>query len=168
MKEMQHESITAGDNVLLADWNKLTGIKNVAKNNICVKLYNLCESPKGSAFHQLQQFRKMVPDLIKAYCEASELNQNFSKQFDRILEKTEKNKNKRWTEEEENWLIDLVVNDTPIIDISTAMGRSPSAIKSKVSNLVGLKRISQNIAGKFFGTINGEEVTGLIKGTVCK
>ena len=168
MKDMQYESVFAEKNVLMLDYNKLTGCKNTAKNNACVKLYKLCTVPKGSTFHQLQQFRKLVPDLIHAYCELFELLNASVEQIERVNTESEINKNKRWTDEEENLLIELVVSDTPILEISTIMGRSASAITSKVSKLVGLERISQKLAGKFFGTINGEEVSGEIKGTVQK
>ncbi len=168
MKEIQKESVMLGNNVLLVDYNKLTGTKEVTKNNICVKLQELCIAPKGTAFHQLQQFRRMVPVLIKAYCEQFEINTAAVEEIERINARVEKNKNKRWSTEEENYLIDLIVKDVPIVEISTILGRSASAITTKVSSLVGLQRLSQNVAGKFFGTINGEEISGVIKGTVQK
>ena len=168
MKDVQYESVMEEKNVLMLDYNKLTGCKNTAKNNACVKLYELCTVPKGSAFHQLQQFRKLVPDLIKAYRELFEMLNASVEQIDRVNANSEINKNRRWSEKEENLLIELVVSDTPVLEISTIMGRSASAITSKVSKLVGMERISQKVAGKFFGTINGEEISGEIKGTVQK
>lgn len=165
---MENKSIMADNGTLLVHKDRMTGTKYVEDNNVVRHLRILCTSPKGSAFHQLQQFRKLVPELIKAYYEQNELALSSVKQLDRVLMKSEQNKGRRWTEEEENWLIDLVVSDTPILEISTIMGRSATSITSKVSKLVGLQRISQNVAGKFFGTINGEEISGIIKGTVQK
>jgi hypothetical protein len=165
---VREDTIFVGNGTLLVNKDKMTGTKYVEDNNVVVKLRILCTTPKGSAFQQLQQFRKLVPELIKAYYEQNELACGGKKQLDRVIANTEQNRGRRWTEEEENWLIDLVVSDTPILEISTIMGRSASAITNKVSKLVGLQRISQQIAGKFFGTINGETVVGEIEGTVQK
>ena len=165
---MGNKSILADKGTLLVYADRITGINNVVDNRIRSQLMNLCTTPKGSAFHQLQQFRKLVPELLKAYSELVEVAGASVKQLERACAKSEQNKNRRWTEEEDHWLIDMVVQDTPAIEIATTMGRSVTAIKSRVSKLVGLQRISQNIAGKFFGTINGEKISGIIEGTVQK
>ena len=76
--------------------------------------------------------------------------------------------NKRWTDEEDALLVDLVANGTPDVLVSNVMGRSVSSCKTRVSKLVGIGRITQDVAGYFIGSIDGDHIEGKIDGTVTK
>lgn len=47
-------------------------------------------------------------------------------------------------------------------------GRSAGAIATRVSYLVGIKKVSEEVAGKFVGYLDGKHVEGVINGTVRK
>ena len=90
-------------------------------------------------------------------------------QIDRCTEVDYDRGNKRWTNEEDETLINLVCEGkTNIHKISTILGRSPGAIQTHISYLVGRKRITQEVAGKFIGFINGITAEAEICGTVYK
>lgn len=65
-------------------------------------------------------------------------------------------------------LIEEVCGDTSIHELSLMFGRTPSSIKTRVSTLVGLERISQEVAGRFIGKINGDDANADIEGIVLK
>ena len=52
--------------------------------------------------------------------------------------------------------------------VASLFGRTPSAIASRVSYLVGIERVSQEIAGRFVGTLNGQHIHGMIDGELQK
>ena len=126
------------------------------------------ERPK-SLIAEIATYRKYVPVLIKAYCKQSEWLKKATMQIDRCTDIEYDRGNRRWTSEEDETLISLVCEGKYNIHmISTMIGRSPAAITSHISVLVGRKRLTQEVAGKFIGTINGESAQGEIVGTVYK
>lgn len=76
------------------------------------------------------------------------------------------NARKRWSKEEDDLLIDLVVQGESEVVISTTLGRSVSACKTRCSTLVGIGRTTVEVAGYFIGQLNGENVDGMIHGHV--
>lgn len=168
--EKKKRNFEAVEGTTLVNYSEITAaFRKLKESDAVMKLTVLCMQPKGSAFHQLQQFRKLVPELINAYTALWETQDALLEEFDRMCAKTQANKNKRWTKEQEECLVELVCrgNLSPV-EISATMGRSVTAISTKVSDLVGVSRISQNVAGQFFGKINGEQTSGIIEGVVQK
>ena len=77
--------------------------------------------------------------------------------------------NKRWTQADDEQLIEYVASgDFSMGAIASMFGRTPSAISARVTKLVGVGKISQEIAGRFIGTLNGEHVVGIIDGELTK
>lgn len=81
---------------------------------------------------------------------------------------SEENTNRQWTSEEDEELIECVCEDMPEVFLAAKFKRTPGSIKTRVSTLVGRKRISQKVAGKFIGEINGEKSEAKLNGTVYK
>lgn len=127
-----------------------------------------CERPKN-ILAELNIYRKYVHILVNAYIELSDGLKKATMQIDRCTEVDYDRGNKRWTNEEDETLINLVCEGkTNIHKISTILGRSPGAIQTHISYLVGRKRITQEVAGKFIGFINGITAEAEICGTVYK
>lgn len=77
--------------------------------------------------------------------------------------------NKRWSREEDEEIIDRVYEGKMNIhQLSTIFGRSPGAIKTHISELVGRERLSVAVVGRFIGTIDGVSADSDIRGTVFK
>lgn len=152
----------AGVNVTFAD--------DLMSKNDFQKAYKVLKdlgSEKNNVSKELLAYRKYVPMILQAMEQMQEINRRLSKSFERIETDSEEKSGQRWTPEEDEMLIELVTDSKwSTIEISTTLGRTVPAIKSRVSKLVGLKRISQEVAGRFIGTINGNDVEGTISGTV--
>lgn len=54
------------------------------------------------------------------------------------------NRRKKWTKEEENTLIDLLKNDKSLNECSYNIGRTISAIKSRIEEIIYKKNINEN------------------------
>lgn len=134
-------------------------------------LVNLDKAVASSSnmLEELKIYRKYVPELIKDYRRMIKINRNLLRMAKRLRTDSEAKKYKRWTNVEDNELIELVCNqDLTILDVSLTMGRTVPAIKTRVSKLVGLKRLSQEVAGKFIGNINGNHTECVLEGTLYK
>lgn len=141
---------------------------NELLNAMCRVSSALYQRPK-SIVVELQTYRKHVPTLLQGLINYSKWINVLTQQNARLSEIDYEKSNKRWTPDEDNKLIEIICGERENIHTISAMfGRSPSAIKSRITYLVGVKRLSQSVVGKFIGTINDEEVEGEIKGIVKK
>lgn len=123
---------------------------------------------KPNVSKELLTYRKYVPVLLR-YCEFLDKFSNVTvKTMQRIESDCEERKYERWTEEEDAALIELICSDRTIIEVSAALGRTVASIKTRVSKLVGIRRISQDVAGRFVGTADGQIVDLQINGTLYK
>lgn len=128
----------------------------------------ISQHPK-SIVQELQIYRKYIPIILEACFIQTEGLKKVGMQLDRCTNISYDRSNKRWSKDEDETLIDQVCEGkSNIHQLSTMFGRSPGAIQVHISELVGRKRLSQEIAGKFIGKINGEVTEAEICGTVYK
>lgn len=135
---------------------ELTRLRNNKPKNVVLELV---------AYKKLAKNFYRYLDMFEMYKEIADAA------IERLLaqgENTALHNRKKWTKEEEELLIESVCDDVSISDLAFLFGRTPGAISSKISELVGLKRLSQDVVGKFIGTFDGKRVEGDIKGTVIK
>ncbi len=157
------------NDILLAAVADVKKYKRSEIEPILNKLYCLCVQPKGNAFNQLQQFRKYVPILIDAYIFLNKFSVCAAKSTDDSKSNIERNRNKRWTKEDDETLIEYVCSsDESIASVAKIFGRSPASVQSRITKLVGIERLSKEVAGRFLGTIDGHQISGDIKGIVSK
>ena len=137
--------------------------------NAARQLTHICTKRPKSIVVEVNIFRKYVPILIAGYIKQSEGFRKACMQINRCTEIEYDRSNKHWTKEEDETLIELVCEGKDNIhQLSTIFGRSPGAIKTHISDLVGRRRLTQEVAGRFIGTINGETSEAVICGTVHK
>ena len=133
---------------------------------IVMKISELQGCPNKNAFIQLREWKKLGDEMI-AYIEAvSRYLEVSSSHWDRLVTDSSEKKYRRWTKEEDEMLIELVCSGVSQAELSSSMGRTIPAIKTRVSKLVGDKRISKKVAGLFLGTFNGQYVEGTVNGEV--
>lgn len=156
------------DNIgaIMFDVNPMDRAKEKVLEALRVLVPMMQQRPKLAK--ELGAYRRYVPALIEYIDYQNKINNGYTRTFDRYESASAERNYARWTEKEDELLIELVCSDSSLLSVSTTMGRSPSSIKTRVSKLVGLKRISQEIAGKFIGTIDGEYVEGIAEGTLYK
>lgn len=75
---------------------------------------------------------------------------------------------KRWLDDEDILLIERVAAGDSIQKIANTFGRTPLAVSGRVSHLVGIKRITEEIAGRIEGYLNGTEIEGVFVGRIRK
>jgi len=128
----------------------------------------LNERPK-SIVVELNVYRKYCPIVIDQLIHLTEVNKAAVKEADRVYNKINTQSHKRWTKEQDLALIDYVCQDgVNMAQVAAAFGRTPEAIKSRITYLVGVKKLSQAIAGRFIGTIDGIKTDAQIDGVVLK
>ena len=122
-----------------------------------------------SSYIEMKKYEKYVPILLYGYCHCCTYREVENEFMDRLCSGKSERANKRWTNEEDNYLIDVVCAGViSLQELSLKMGRTPSAIYTRITHLVGVKRLSQKVAGKFIGEINGEQTEADLVGTVYK
>ena len=130
-------------------------------------LKNIHERPPFAK--EIAAYRKYVPVLLRYTEFLDKVSQHTSQTFKRLVDDSEEKKYQRWSEVEDEVLIELACReDVSMLEMSTAMGRSVPAIKSRLTKLVGIKRLSQEVAGRFIGTINGNHADCVVDGTIYK
>ncbi len=170
-------NITVGNDIHVVDMRKVCefyGVQDVDSlqketRTAIAKLYECCHSRGGNMAQKYRTYERYVPVLLKLYFEYQDLIDKQGKQVERYEKAASARKYAKWTDEEDIALIEMVVQENiGIHELSTMFGRSPAAISTRLSKLVGVGKISQEIIGKFVGTLNGEEVSGQIYGTLTK
>ena len=136
--------------------------------DIIKTIARLKAAPSSNAFKTLKEWRNLGDKMIR-YIEAVNSYVNTSAElFDRMATDSEKKRYQRWSNEEDEILIELVTSGRPMTEVSACMGRTVPAINTRVSKLVGLKRLEAKIAGQFIGTLNGEAISGHVEGRLRK
>lgn len=117
---------------------------------------------------ELKVYRKYVPTLMDCLRLCLEAIHMYEQMLERMENDSEGKKWQRWSDKEDELLIELVCDGCSMLRLSTTLGRTPGSIKTRLSKLVGLKRISQKVAGRFIGCIDGEQTECVVDGTVYK
>lgn len=122
------------------------------------------EQPKN-LFMTLKKYREHSATIIRWAMTLQELRESSDRQLNHLMGKAGERSNKRWTESEDMALVELAANDQhSLVELSVTFGRSPAAISSRLTYLVGIKKVSQEIAGRIIGFIDGEPVNGYFSG----
>jgi hypothetical protein len=122
-----------------------------------------------STAEQLRIFKKYTPKAIALIYALTEAQDGLLKETARVFDEAQENSGKRWHKDEDEYLIELAtMPGSTMMNMAATLGRTPGAIQSRLSQLVGIGKISQEIAGRFIGTLNGEHVVGVIDGELTK
>lgn len=123
---------------------------------------------KASLSKRMKLQKKAVESVFDAASKIWSMCQIFDTFAAQMASGSYRNSRKRWREEDDEILIDLVCEGKSDVFISNCLGRSVSACKSRVTYLVGIEKMSEKTAGYFIGMLSGEEVSGSIEGLVYK
>ena len=121
---------------------------------------------------RLKVANKYVPILLRGYAAALKVINKSVKEHDRTLSQidgaSQERSRKRWTKDEDEFLIDSIARGDSALKVSSQLGRTSEAIKTRVSYLVGISKVESDVAGTFIGTLNGVEVSGNLEGKLKK
>lgn len=145
-------------------------IKNLDKlyegRDALAKVHHLLSNPPKSAHKEITEYRKLCRQLVEYQFYYQTLIETLGEEVDRVISGQSCRGGKRWSDDEDEILIDSASRDMPISRISIMLGRTPAAIQTRLSYLVGIKRVSAKVAGRFVGWFNGDQVEGDIDGVV--
>ena len=165
-KEMPSENATKEeDNQFKEKW--MFG-KQPNHENFAIAFIELIKDTNGSSYNELMKYRNVVPKLIN-YIDELRCNLAFF-MHQAFLIHDESRNNKRWGKEEDETIIEEICKEDglSIKELSSALQRSESAVRTRITYLVGVKRLSQKVVGKFIGTVDGEDSEVQLKGTLYK
>lgn len=132
------------------------------------KLSDIVSQPPKNKFKELQAYRSLAKAVIRYQFIYQDFVDACTEEIDRIVSGTSDRSRKRWTDDEDSVLIEMAAQDHTATEIAIMLGRSPGAIQTRLSYLVGVNRVSSQIAGRFVGWLDGEQVEGDIDGVVTK
>lgn len=123
---------------------------------------------KMSMAKELKTYRKYVPALVIELFDTLEVLSMTYDSIDAVDTGMAKRNRKRWTNEEDEQLIEMAADGASMSLMGLVLDRTPTAVQTRISYLVGIERLSVDVAGKFIGWLDGELVEGNIDGTVSK
>lgn len=132
------------------------------------KLSDIVSQPPKNKFKELQLYRGLAKAVIQYQFIYQDFVDACTEEIDRIVSGTSDRSRKRWTDDEDSVLIEMAAQDNTATEIAIMLGRSPGAIQTRLSYLVGVNRVSSQVAGRFVGWLDGEQVEGDIDGVVTK
>ena len=143
-------------------------LPDVSRKHIKALMNVVQNRPKG-AINELRIYRQSVPYLLNYIIQQAGLLNDYKQEQDRFYSDSEDKRFRRWTDTEDEQLIELITRgDYSKMQIATTLGRSVSSICTRLSTLVGRKRVSTEIAGKFFGKANGVDAELDLVGTLYR
>ena len=137
-------------------------------SKLLCKIDQLIYNPKKNAYLQLLQWKKIGKAASELLVFQQEMIKNWAEESEQWKAGKARNNRKRWSAGEDELLIEYVSKNVSIHEISKIFGRTPAAISTRVSELVGINKLSQEIAGKFIGKLNGMDIEAHIDGTLIK
>lgn len=127
------------------------------------------ETRPKNMFAYLLELQGLVRKLCQQVLVQQELINKAISELNRMDDQVGERSRKRWTEQEDNLLIEQAAKDNATtVELARIFGRTPGAIQSRISYLVGIERLSSKVAGRFIGTIDGEQAEVEIDGIVSK
>lgn len=122
--------------------------------------------PKNTAW-QLKVLRKNARVLCDVCVVLSETLDDAVRESHRLRGELSARHRKRWTKAEDEALVEMASQEgATAAGLAAIFGRSPQAIATRLSELVGIERTKQTVLGRFVGTIGGAHVEGQAEGTV--
>lgn len=157
------ESIFVG-NTNLAYLSSMTG----DPQKTVVELMRLnSKPPRGSVHQQLQKYRKLTEELLEHYFKLSDVNTHLIAENLFLQGGKPMGHRQRWTDIEDEALIEKACeDDANMLNLAVNFNRTPAAISSRLTYLVGVKRISRHVMGHLTGYLDGEPVEGYVVGEV--
>lgn len=139
--------------------------------NVQWAIENLSKLNHGQSSENLHQrmklYREASNELINAYAAVQQLLTSYRESYEELTGQASGRNRKRWTAEEDEVLIEIASQgERTLFQLALDMARTPGAVQSRLSYLVGIRRISQQVAGRFVGYVDGEPVDAEIEGVL--
>ena len=131
-------------------------------------IHTLRNSPPKSIHVRMKMYDRIASTFLDHLDMTAEIRQGMLKERKQDRGARPERNGKRWSEAEDVTLINHVAAGESIQSLANIFGRTPLAISGRVSHLVGIKRITEEIAGRIEGYLDGAEVKGVFVGKIRK
>lgn len=121
---------------------------------------------KRNVFQKLKAYREHSQRLMKRLLEIEAILESFKAENRMLRGDTGSRHHKRWTPQEDEALIELAVGGASQIELATCMNRTPGSVGSRLTYLVGIRKISREVVGRIIGYLDGEPVDGFFEGSL--
>lgn len=110
--------------------------------------------------HRLKDHRQTARDILPMLDLFVTMNESLEAENEMLRGNQVVGKRRRWTDDEDEALIELAGSvDVPdTISLAMTFNRTPAAIMSRINYLVGRKRLTQHVAGRITGYVDGVPV----------
>ena len=142
--------------------------ENAARIFTKIGLYRNVGYKGGNSIKELMYLRSLLDELVGVLGCYTLWAETYEALFSRVISDVDRNGRRHWTEDEDLALIEMFAEGVPTIEVAARLGRSPSAIHTRVSTLVGVERQEMKVGGYFDGFLNDERVQGILNGSVSK
>lgn len=121
----------------------------------------------GNVAQRLRGYRKWTEVLIGHVLALSQLNADLIAEQEHLRTGKGDQSGRRWTDEQDEALVEMACDpDASMIKIALTMCRTPGAVASRLSYLVGVSKVSRHVVGRITGYLDGELVSGVFDGEV--
>lgn len=147
----------------------LAAIESGSANTLAVEAAQVLMNPPRGAHNQIKKLQNLVFRLTQVKLWDEILINRMLSELNRLSDGYAERSRKRWTQEEDEMLIEMAARDeVNVLDLTRTFGRTAGAITTRISYLVGIQKMSTRVAGRFIGWLDGEQVEGEIDGTLSK
>jgi hypothetical protein len=121
----------------------------------------------GNVAQRLRAYRKWTEVLIGHVLALSKLNEDLCAERQQLMTGKGDQAGRRWTDEQDAALVELACEpDASMIKMALTMCRTPGAVASRLTYLVGVSKVSRHVVGRITGYLDGEPVSGVFDGEV--
>lgn len=159
----EYQSIFLGHTTM----TKLRRVEHLDKQSVVELLRLTVEPPKMPVHKLLQRYRELSRNVLELYWAVVDLHNHLLAENAFLAGGDPAGHRKRWTDDDDEALIELSCqDDTNMITLARSLNRTPAAISSRLTYLVGIRRLSRQVVGHLTGYLDGEPVDGFVVGEV--
>jgi len=162
MKDFLDKGITG------AAFENQSEVDEIYARDLYKQVYFLLNESKVNPYVELKKWRKLGNRFLK-YIETVGKTWRMNRIETARLEDGYANRNgERWSEEEDELLVEMACNGSSELELAKQFGRTSSSVHSRLSHLVGIRRLEQTANGYFKGVVDGKYTEGEINGVIKK
>jgi hypothetical protein len=120
--------------------------------------------------HQrLTKYAELTAMMVKILIRQNESLNGLWAEYNQLTGHEGERARKRWTEREDEILVDQACQDgMTLLQLALAFNRTPGAVSSRLTYLVGVSKVSRVVAGRLIGYLDGEPVDGHFEGKLTE
>jgi hypothetical protein len=121
----------------------------------------------GNIHQRLTRYRKYTEIMISLLVTQTELIESLLMNQEHLLRGKASQSGRRWTQEQDEALIERACQpESSMMTLALTFNRTPGAIASRLTYLVGVSKVSRHVVGRITGYLDGVQVDGAFDGEI--